>query len=401
MNLFKVIASGKKPFFEEQASAVLSWLMNPQMEHGLGYEFLTKFLDKLHGGTDLDNLRSGLVTRLRDGGEKESDWICKLEDAVPGSTFIDIIFILNGEWLLAIENKIYAQSAAKDHQLIREYEGLSRREDYKKYKKVLVFLAPSSEEDINLNDALDLEYNELELSRMSGCFKRLMTWQKSKIVDIATGSPTPSIVEILQELLVEESLGKINPLSEYTRHTLKALIMFINSGFSGYDYEAQNHGSSGINPKADGKASFQELRANPSRFVGVFSGLKGLLQEKKEVLLSKRFQYSYDDSISDSRNWMPYTVFMKVMEWKINGGKAPEIDWDITLPSNILNNITRDVHSSDVFIGISGGENGLRKLSIEAINEKSWQIKRTEKAPSSQWLPAKKYFEIMSEKLKD
>jgi hypothetical protein len=47
MNIFKVIASGKKTFFEEQMSAALAWFLHPQMEHGLGYEFLNRFIHEI------------------------------------------------------------------------------------------------------------------------------------------------------------------------------------------------------------------------------------------------------------------------------------------------------------------------------------------------------------------
>ena len=47
MNIFKVLASGKSSFQEEQASALIAWLLNPRMEHGLGYAFLTRFVDSI------------------------------------------------------------------------------------------------------------------------------------------------------------------------------------------------------------------------------------------------------------------------------------------------------------------------------------------------------------------
>ena len=47
MNIFKVLASGRKSFQEETASAILAWLMNPAMEHGLGSVLLAEFVRDL------------------------------------------------------------------------------------------------------------------------------------------------------------------------------------------------------------------------------------------------------------------------------------------------------------------------------------------------------------------
>jgi len=42
MNIFKVFASAKKGFQEEYASAMITWLLNPNMEHGLRYSIYQK-----------------------------------------------------------------------------------------------------------------------------------------------------------------------------------------------------------------------------------------------------------------------------------------------------------------------------------------------------------------------
>jgi len=48
MNIFKVLASAPRTnFSENQVSALLAWLLNPSMDHGLGYVFLLEFLERI------------------------------------------------------------------------------------------------------------------------------------------------------------------------------------------------------------------------------------------------------------------------------------------------------------------------------------------------------------------
>lgn len=44
MNLFKVFAFGKRRMREEFISAFLAWLLSPEMDHGLRFEFVKRFI---------------------------------------------------------------------------------------------------------------------------------------------------------------------------------------------------------------------------------------------------------------------------------------------------------------------------------------------------------------------
>ncbi|HHW31482.1 MAG TPA: PD-(D/E)XK nuclease family protein [Clostridiaceae bacterium] len=92
MNIFKVLASGKKSFLEEQASAIIAWFMNPRMEHGMGFLFLSRFVRELQTRQNgLDEISSKLFTQLRSGSDTELKWSCKLEyDAFPDKLENDI-----------------------------------------------------------------------------------------------------------------------------------------------------------------------------------------------------------------------------------------------------------------------------------------------------------------------
>ena len=116
MNIFKVLASGKKSFNEEYSSAVLAWFLNPRMEHGLGYQFLLAFIEQLaKKEPDLQVIKNGLVSRMRSEHETETKFDCILECAVDNA-FVDIVLGIDPganrgkKWIIGIENKIYEGS---------------------------------------------------------------------------------------------------------------------------------------------------------------------------------------------------------------------------------------------------------------------------------------------------
>ncbi|MBL0159927.1 MAG: PD-(D/E)XK nuclease family protein [Bryobacterales bacterium] len=130
MNIFKVFASAKKGFQEEYASAILAWLLNPAMEHGLGYAFLAEFMSeagKANGAPDeIGALAANLRTHLRHNSEGIAACETFLELNVK-QAFIDVVVNLevgDHRWTILIENKIFSTSASDPSQLRREYIGI-------------------------------------------------------------------------------------------------------------------------------------------------------------------------------------------------------------------------------------------------------------------------------------
>ena len=223
MNIFKVLASGKKSFQEETASAIIAWFMNPAMEHGLGYSFLSKFVDELSISCNqkiLADLTKKLTPRLRSEYETQIKLWCNLEYSVD-TAFIDIVIGID-DWIFAVENKIYSQSVTKG-QLSRQYEGLKKKNHDSKIG--MIYLVPIEEESDILDGTTEKVFEELSVKEND--FKAVVTWQKNKIENV------PSISEIISKILDDESKGIIDPVSEYTRHTLKALNSFISNNFAG------------------------------------------------------------------------------------------------------------------------------------------------------------------------
>ena len=395
MNIFKVLASGRKSFQEETASAIIAWFMNPEMEHGLGYLFLSKLLKEISidagNHHELKQLATELVPKLR-ADESAIDVRCNLEFNV-GKAFIDIVFEIK-DWILAIENKIYSKSATEG-QLAAQYEGLKKIAENdddqripKDHKICMVYLVPfdnSGAEDAVLDDVAENIFNGLSCKDPD--IKAIVTWQSNGILK-------PSIAAIIGQILEEESRGIIDPISEYTRHTLKALNSFISNRFKGYEFNRGKQ-ASGLNKATEHRYSVNELKGMQGGFVGVKGGVSGLLKMKPEKIQSSRFQYSSQD-MSHESNWIDLKAFNQLIEWHLDG-KKPEIQWEGNFASEILFRIARD-YQQNVFIGIRGGEKHLRdmaKNSPELVKGKSWQIGSHQ--PTSQWIPGDVFYEILAD----
>lgn len=382
MNIFKVLASGKKSFQEETASAVLAWFMNPMMEHGLGYSFLSKFIDELSVSTsrnEISDLAKKLTPRLRSEYEAQIKLFCNLEYNV-GMAFIDIVFGID-EWLLAIENKIYLKSVS-DGQLSTQYKGLKKKNPNSKIG--MIYIVPIEEE----SEMLEAKSEEIfkELSVEEDDFKVIMTWQKNRIGNV------PSISEIISKILDDETRGIIDPVSEYTRHTLKALNSFISNNFTGYDYERSTP-SSGANPLTEEQLSIDKLKDKNLGFVGVKGGIRGLLKMEKKKIKNHKFQYTSQD-MSNSPQWVEIDTFNAIISW-IFQKEIKDIDWRGRLHSDSLYKIAKDFKQK-VFIGIKGGENTLRAMGVDEIKNREWNIS-TEKH-NSQWIDGELFYEILNKK---
>lgn len=382
MNIFKVLASGKKSFQEETASAILTWFMNPTMEHGLGYSFISKFIGEISTSSknpDLSDLATKLTPRFRGEYENLLKLWFNLEYNVDNA-FIDIIMGID-DWIIVIENKIYSKSVSKG-QLSREYEGLKKKNPDTKIG--MVYLVPVDENSDILDGKTENEFEEL--STRDDDFKALVTWQKNNIDNV------PSISEIISKILDEENKGNIDPVSEYTRHTLKALISFISNNFSGYEYERGNQ-TSGINPLTEERLPIDSLMLKNSGYVGVKGAIRGLLKMDKAIIKTHKFQYT-SQNMSLKQFWLETDAFKKIVSW-ILYNKIDDIDWKGKIPSKNLYTIAKDFKSK-VFIGIQGGEKALKNMNKDEIVSRDWNIS-TEKA-SPQWIDGELFYNIIKQK---
>ena len=285
------------------------------------------------------------------------------------------------DWIIAIENKIYSKSVMKG-QLTREYEGLKRRNTDSKIG--MVYLVPIEENSELLDGKTEKEFEELSVRDSD--FKVLATWQENNIDD------APSVSRIICGILDEENKGVIDPVSEYTRHTLKALISFISNNFSGYDYERDNQ-SSGVNPLTEERLRVDDLMLKNNGYIGVKGAIRGLLKMDNTNIKTHKFQYTSQD-MSLKPFWLDTDTFKKIISWLLNN-EIGDIDWKGRIPSENLYMIAKDFRSK-VFIGIQGGENALRNMSGDEIKNREWNIS-TEKA-NPQWIDGELFYNTIKQK---
>jgi len=386
MNIFKVLASGKKPMFEEQMSAMLAWLLHPQMEHGLGHEFLSRFIGSVSENSDkckeLKGIADGLCNRLR--GDAVSDFGMELEETVHAvidgrshTAAVDMVITIDN-WIIGIENKIDPQSASDTEQLNKEYAGL--REKYNDKNICLIFLVPTDYEELPTK-----VLNMINAFKQDGIL-RIMTWQNNN-------REHPSVISLLEKILRDESDGIIEPISDYTRHTLKALIMFIRGNFSGYDRELRKR-QSGNYPYVPAN----EIIRKTSGVVGTMSGLRGFIRKTSNELKNGAYQYSDADNPHNT-NWVSLHDFKQVYEWKVNNN-SPDIKWDkIYLGADILFEIVSACPSQSLYVGIQGGLDALVGMKPEEIKGKEWQLVTSDTPPSTNWISGDSFMQIYNWKI--
>ena len=158
----------------------------------------------------------------------------------------------------------YATSVADTGQLKRQYCGLQRR--HPQAKRCVIFLVPIDDGADMLDALVDQAFEALTV--LPSDFKAIVTWQKNTMENV------PSIGALIGQLLDEEARGLIDPIPEYTRHTLKALKSFIATDFAGYEYEREPSGR-GINDATEAQLTVSDLAAVSDGYVGVKAGVGG------------------------------------------------------------------------------------------------------------------------------
>jgi hypothetical protein len=203
MNIFQVLSQGKSRLHEPSMSAMLGYLLDSNKDHGLGDSVIRKLLETIDeerfkniASSDFINSQVSLEEPYQLNGKRKD---------------IDIqIILLNDDkkecHRIIIENKIKT-GAANPKQLNEYYQAILTDEPRIK-KLTVVFLTPNVS-----NSQLSAEFNNLQLQNKEHS-KYWIHWS----------SGANCIAKILQELLGLEVAGKINPINEYMRHTLKAFI---------------------------------------------------------------------------------------------------------------------------------------------------------------------------------
>jgi len=216
MNIFEVLNQGNSRLHEPSISAMLGYLLDTRRDHGLGDTFFREFLSLLNKESNDERFSKYLERSFID-----TDILLEEPYELNGSDkYIDIQASIlkkdsqgNGQedFRLIIENKIKDRSTSKGQ--LNSYYRAIIQDDSTIDNLAIIFLTPSSN-----RKSLKSEFHNLDLKN-SNHVKCWIRWNEKE----------NSIIKILKKILRKESEGEINPINEYTRHTIKAFILFLNA----------------------------------------------------------------------------------------------------------------------------------------------------------------------------
>jgi hypothetical protein len=305
MNIFEILASGNRILREEHVSSTFAWLLDPYHDHGLGFEVLKRVVTQAFPGSPLLGVieageYSGLA--IRDRGQLET--VVELEKEVNcdgHNRSIDILISIGDKYLLAIENKTSDASMQRD-QVREEATGLFGHEDRNGRDIYFIYLVP--------------------VSGKKSAEQKLKTIPQGIQSKVITWSGPQSIVTILQEILADDSLGKISAISTESVFILKSFTRFATNGFTYFQGTDRAPSTGGEYDKiVQGYLEVVELQEEG--FIGYYGGvgvLKNDLEEartnptKRQRLLSERpFKWVINRREGHTKeNWIPIAEIIKI-----------------------------------------------------------------------------------------
>lgn len=225
MNIFRALSLGKGRINEANMSGMIGYLLSPKQPHGLGDLFLRRFLlaiqselsDTSFFSQELSN-RDMLDAELlleNPYSYNHKNWYIDLELRFYSQSLLNKVTdqVIEDHRIL-IENKINFHSANKE-QFKSEFLGaLNDLEGQDETNVTMVFLTPEL-----TNSSLSTEFHELTANDLQGHRKAWLKW---------SGDQSNSITSIIRSILEDEASGRIEPISEYMRHTLKAFVRYIS-----------------------------------------------------------------------------------------------------------------------------------------------------------------------------
>lgn len=244
MNIFKILANGDGSINEPNVSAFLGYLLNPYADHGLGFEFLDSFLKQIE-------IQDEKFITLKYDYEIFFEQAFKEEDKSKQIVDIVILCINNNigkqkesyvksilsndkkvEYIFLIENKINKASKTAN-QLKDQFDStiieLSKIPELKigNEKIYSIYITPKEKTLIN-------EFNTFESST-----KKHIYWKD----EIETNEST--LLKILKNIIDKEAKAETEAINEYTKHTIKSFIQFVENDFKSEKQEQKERKNDG------------------------------------------------------------------------------------------------------------------------------------------------------------
>lgn len=233
MNIFKILANGHGTVNENNISAFLGYLLDPNANHSLGYEFLTRFLGEILTDEDSNKqfeFKIFFEQEFRENIKQKKEVVdlvivCYQTHTSKKKKTSVKEFIENNKRInkiILIENKINL-GAKNIGQLERQYsstmEELAKMDiNIDKNNIHSIYVTPD-------NEKFD---NEFETFRKSiNLNSTHIYWKKEGLQE----KENITIKEILENILKQENRAKIEAIGEYTKHTIKSFVQFIETNF--------------------------------------------------------------------------------------------------------------------------------------------------------------------------
>lgn len=219
MNLFKILANGYGSVNENNVSAFFAYLADPNENHSLDNQFIQKFINSIiKDDFNVNNyeVKIYLEQSFGEEGKDRVDIVILFYNSNEGENSQTQMesFIRNErkvEKVILIENKI-KKSAIKPNQVTNQIESAKTRLNISEEDIYSVYLTPNDE-------IFKSEFKKLKHNNLVHYF-----WHLENKTEI-------SVTGILSEILKADVNCENDPISDYTKQTLKAFIQFVKSDF--------------------------------------------------------------------------------------------------------------------------------------------------------------------------
>lgn len=244
MNIFKILSAGDSSLKEPALTAILGYYLTPSETHGMKsilLEYLIKpfvlsdendmFQDlKLNNEDKVLNLSNISNYSISIAFEERLDVVDS--DSKQSTRELDLLIEIKDEesknikYVFGIENKINkAAGSSDDYQLTDEVFGLVKKyvAENSDVKIGFIFLTKDAGDNNDKYEILQEYVNENYYNCLS---LKKFSWKRAD-----NTYNTSSISELIENILLQDTKGRIEPLHSISQYLLKSLIGFIDTDF--------------------------------------------------------------------------------------------------------------------------------------------------------------------------
>lgn len=398
MNLFKILASGDGVVNEPNISSFYAYLLDPSEGHGLGTRVLQDLLDPLiaiaKNKDDYNELKN--LNNLIKGKERYDVWVyteisvdlarSDVTSQEDKSRHIDILVEIQDsnhevKYAFCIENKI-RNTSGQPGQLKEEMEGLRRYYEKKKQDSENSSITPTKTGELqnpkfgliyitpDLSDATNNTIFSDDTKNMDAPYVH-MTWS-SKFSNLPDDSEKNKYIFYhLSDILEKEGKGLSEPIFDFTKHTIKAFLAFIDSDFKSLKEEKKEGlWAKMVYKDYDEFISKSNIPKN-DKAVELRKEINDILVNDQEYKLipnysPTNFSYSFNKGIKMINTTNRMFAWLKIdgSDLKIEFAKDPKMNW------NYFEKKLKDQFDGIRLVKKSDGKNfGVRISSIKEFNE--------------------------------